>query len=195
MPDFSSDMSRYGWALVARGIVAILFGIVAFAMPGITLASLAFLFAVFVVASAVLAVGSGVSRIVSGAGGWTAFLVGALGLLVGLRMFAYPGVTVLAVLWIVGIWAIASGVAEFVAGIRLRREITDEWRLILSGLLSCLFGVLLIWFPVLGGLAVAWSIGAAAIAYGVAEIVLGLRLRKIAQPVGRVYRDEDRRAA
>ncbi len=195
MPDFASDISRFGWALVARGIVALLFGIFAFARPGITLVSLAFIFAGFVVASAVLAVASGVTGIVTSARGWTAFLIGLLGFVVGLRMFAYPGVTILAVLWILGIWAIASGVAEFVAGIRLRREITNEWRLILSGLLSCLFGVLLIWFPLLGGLAVAWSIGTAAIVYGVTEIALGFRLRKVVQPAGRVYRDEDRRAA
>ncbi len=195
MPDYASDVSHYGWALIARGVVLFLFGVAAFAVPGKILVGLIFVFAAFVVASGILAVGRGLTGIVASGRGWTAFLIGVLGLVVGVRMFASPGVTLLMVLWAIGIWAIVSGVMEIVAGFRLRRQIEGEWRLIASGVLSALFGVLLIWYPVIGGVAIAWTIGAASIVYGVIDVVLGFRLRKVAPAVGTIWREEDRRAA
>jgi uncharacterized membrane protein HdeD (DUF308 family) len=195
MPDYASDVSRYGWALIARGVVLFLFGLAAFAVPGITLVGLIFVFAAFVVASGILALGRGLTGIVASGRGWTASLIGLLGLIVGIRMFASPGVTLIMVLWAIGIWAIVSGIMEIVAGFRLRRQIEGEWRMILSGLLSALFGVLLIWSPVLGGLAIAWTIGAASIAYGVGDVILGINLRRVSPAAGTVWREEDRRAA
>ena len=195
MPDFSGDVSRYGWALVARGVVLFLFGLAAFAAPGRILVGLIFVFAAFVIASAVLAIGRGLTGIVESGRGWTAFLIGLLGVIVGIRMFASPGVTLVMVLWAIGIWAIVSGIMEIVAGFRLRRQIEGEWRLILSGLLSAVFGLLLIWYPVLGGVAIAWTLGVTSIAYGVLDMILGFRLRKISPPAGTVWREEDRRAA
>jgi uncharacterized membrane protein HdeD (DUF308 family) len=193
MPEYSADVSHYGWTLIARGIVLFLLGLVAFAAPGSIMFTLIFVFAAFVLASAVFAVGRGVTGIAARGQGWLLFLVGVLGVIVGIRMFRSPGVTMLMILWAIGIWAILSGIMEIAAGIRLRRQITGEWRMILAGVLSAVFGVILIWSPVAGGVALAWTLGIAAMAYGIMDIVLGFNVRKAAPEIGTTWREEHRR--
>ena len=109
---------------------------------------------------------------------WTAHLIsGALSVIIGLLTFFMPGVTGLVLLYLIAAWAIVTGLAEIVAGIRLRRVITGEWFLALAGVLSVVFGLLLIVYPGAGALAVALWIGAYATLFGILLIALGLRLR------------------
>jgi uncharacterized membrane protein HdeD (DUF308 family) len=107
---------------------------------------------------------------------WPLVLEGAVGIVAGVLTFFWPGAATLALLLIIGAWALITGVFEIIAAIRLREEIEGEWLLLISGVLSVLFGIALAIWPA-AGLLVTWIIGAYAILFGVLFIVLGLRLR------------------
>ncbi len=114
---------------------------------------------------------------------WLVLLRGLLGIGVGVLAFVEPGVLALALLFYIAIWAIATGVLEIATAIRLRREIEGEWLLILSGLISVVFGVVLIARPVGGALALLWLIASFAIAFGVVLVILAFKARGFAHKV------------
>ena len=105
------------------------------------------------------------------------FVVGGLGIVAGVLTFKWPGLTALALLMVIAIWAVGVGVFQIVAAIRLRKVIEGEWALALSGLLSVAFGVLMLLHPGAGALAVVWIVAANAISLGVLLCVLGFRVR------------------
>ena len=109
---------------------------------------------------------------------WAIVLVGVVGIAAGIFTFVQPGVTAIALLMLIAVWAIVHGVFEISAAIRLRKEIQNEWLLILSGVLSVAFGALMILSPGAGALAVLWLIGAFSVAYGALLVVLAFKLRK-----------------
>jgi uncharacterized membrane protein HdeD (DUF308 family) len=174
-------LARNWWALVLRGVLDVLFGIAAFAWPGITLAVLAILYGAFALVDGCFAIAAAVVGRPRGMPWWALLAEGVLGIAVGAITFFWPGITVLALLIMVASWAFATGVLEIVAAVRLRNEIRGEWLLALSGLLSIALGialaVTLVVNPAAGVVAVSWMIGAYAITFGVLFIVLGLRLR------------------
>ena len=90
-----------------------------------------------------------------------------------------PGITALVLLMYIAGWAIITGVLQIAAAVRLRKEIDGEWLLGLSGLASVVFGVLLVWNPGAGALAVLWLIAAYAFVFGVLLVLLSLRVRKL----------------
>jgi len=110
---------------------------------------------------------------------WGVFLAGLAGVAVGVVTFLYPGLTALALLYLIAAWAIVRGVFEIVAAFHLRRELENEWLLALSGLLSVVLGVLLVVAPGAGVLAVLWWIGGFAIVFGILTILLGIRLKGV----------------
>jgi len=109
---------------------------------------------------------------------WVLLLEGLVGTAAGIITLLRPGLATLALLYVISFWAIVTGVLEVVAAIRLRKEIQGEWMLALSGIVSLVFGALLLLFPAAGALTVAWLIGVYAILFGVMLLSLGLRLRK-----------------
>ena len=171
-------LARNWWALAIRGLAAILFGVLAFVWPGITLWALVLLFGSYMLVDGIFAIIAAVRAARREARWWLLLIEGVLGVLAGLVAFFWPGLTALALLYFIAAWAIVTGILEIVGAIRLRQEIVGEWALGLSGALSLLFGVLLVVIPSPAGLlSLVWLIGAYALAFGVLLLVLAFRLR------------------
>ena len=170
-------LSRYWWTTLIRGVIWVAFGIVAFMRPGISLITLVLLFGGF-------ALIDGFANIVSAFGGrrhndrwWVLLLAGIAGVLVGYLTFTNPGMTAIALLFYIAVWAMATGFLEIVAAIRLRHEIHGEGWLVLAGVVSIAFGASLMFRPLTGALAVLWVIATYAVVLGIVLIVLSFRAR------------------
>ena len=174
-----ADLLTHNWWLLAlRGLAAIAFGIVAFIWPGITLLTLVFLFGAFAVLNGVLAF-IAASRAPKGYPRFGSLILeGIFSLAVGAIAFTVPGITTLTLLILIASWAIVSGIFEIIAAIRLRRIIQREWLLVLAGLASIAFGVIVILQPAVGVLALVWWIGAFTFAFGLLLVALAFRLRR-----------------
>ena len=180
-----SILNRSWWLLLLRGLAAITFGVLTWLLPGISLASLVLLFGAYCMADGILGSWTAIAGRHEHEHWWVLLLNGLLGIGVGIMTFLAPGLTALALLFYIAIWAIATGVLEIVAGIRLRREITGEWWLILAGIASIAFGALLVAHPGAGALSLLWLIASYAVLFGVLLVVLAIKVRSI---VGKVTR-------
>ena len=171
------------WTFVLRGLMAILFGILSFLMPGMALLTLVFLFGIYAISEGIVNL-IGAFRRRGGEKHWGSLLLGGLvSVISGVLALVFPGITALALLYLIAGWAVATGILQIVAALRLRRQITGEWLLGTAGILSILFGVLLMLFPGPGALAVVLWIAAYAIVFGAMLIALGLKLRRIRRGV------------
>lgn len=162
------------WVLLIRGIFAILLGVMAFASPGLTLMTLVLFYGAYALIDGITALGIGAAT-----RAWWLVLSGVIGIIVGIGTFFYPGITAVALFYLIAAWAIVRGVFEIVAAIGLRKEINGVWSLILGGIFSIIFGVVLVAHPAPGVLALVWLIGAYALVFGVTMIVLAFRLRSL----------------
>jgi uncharacterized membrane protein HdeD (DUF308 family) len=174
------------WALALRGLLAVLFGITAFVVPWLTLAALVLLYGAYALVDGVFAVVASLAGRTFGTPWWAMLIRGLLGIAIGIVTFVWPGITELALLYIIAAWAIVTGGFEIAAAIRLRKEIRGEWLLVLSGAISVLFGLALMVYPAAGALAIVWLLGSYAIIFGVLLLVLGLRLRSLSQSIAPV---------
>lgn len=168
---------HWGWVAL-RGVVAILFGLMALLMPAITLSALVLVWGAFALVDGVLALVAGVRIRDNGKPLWALIVVGLLGIAAGIVTFVYPGLTALVLLYIIAIWALVSGVFQIVAAIRFRKDIRNEWLLGLSGLVSILFGGMMIMQPGAGALALVWVIGLYAVFFGILLLVFSFRLKQ-----------------
>jgi uncharacterized membrane protein HdeD (DUF308 family) len=175
-------LSRNWWLVALRGVAGILFGLCTLVAPGISLAALVLLYGAYAFTDGLLAIVSAVRR--RGAGNrWGLLLVeGLVGIAAGVLTVIWPGITALALLYLIAAWALVTGVLAIAAAIRLRKIISDEWLLALSGVASVAFAVVLMLFPAAGALAVVLWIGAYAFVFGALLIALGLRLRSLGRP-------------
>jgi uncharacterized membrane protein HdeD (DUF308 family) len=168
------------WLILIRGIAAIVFGVLAFVWPGLTLATLVILWGAFTLVDGVFAVFAAI-RGGTPAPRWWLAIVGISGIIAGALTFAWPGITALILLLFIAGWSIAVGVFQIVGAIRLRKEIDNEWLLILSGAVSVLFGLVLVAQPGTGALVLVWLIGSYAIIFGILLVAFALRLHKHAR--------------
>jgi uncharacterized membrane protein HdeD (DUF308 family) len=168
-------LSQKWWTVALRGLVAIVFGIVALAYPGATLVSLAMVFGAYAFVDGVFAIVSAFGH--RGREVVWYVLDGILGIAVGVATFVFPGVTAQAMVLLIGVWAILTGIFEVIAGFEL--PIKRDWLLVLAGIASIVFGVLVFAYPVTGALAIAWLIGAYALVFGVSMLAFGIRLRSL----------------
>jgi uncharacterized membrane protein HdeD (DUF308 family) len=174
------DLARNWWLVLLRGACAIIFGVLTVIWPGLSLLTLILFWGIFALFDGGLALGAAIMGGTPAPRWWLA-LVGVLGIAAGALTLMWPGVTGLVLLFFIAGWAIAAGVFEIVGAIRLRKEIDDEWMLIASGILSVLFGFLILAFPGAGALGLAFAIGAFAIVYGLLLVGFSMRLRKHAE--------------
>jgi uncharacterized membrane protein HdeD (DUF308 family) len=173
-------LKRHWWVPVIRGIAAIVFGIIAFLYPGLTVATLVLFFGAWVLIDGIFRVVGAIGHRVSDPDwGWH-IVIGILGIIVGLLTFHAPQITALALVIYIAAWALMIGATEIAFAIKLRREIKGEWFLILMGLASIIFAILLLWNPIAGAAAVIWLIAWYAVVLGILAIFFGFRLRSLA---------------
>lgn len=167
---------NWGWMLL-RGVAALIFGLLTLFNPGITLVVLVIFFGSYAIVDGVFTIISAIANRHE-ASHWVALLInGVISLAVGIVTFVWPGITAFALLYLIAAWALITGITEIVTAIRLREVIRGEWVLVLAGVLSILFGILLFLRPGAGALAVVLWIGAYAVIFGILLIVLAFRLR------------------
>jgi uncharacterized membrane protein HdeD (DUF308 family) len=174
-----TQLARNWWALALRGLLAVVFGLLAFLWPGITIAVLVALFGAYALVDGIFTVVAGVRSAGESERWWVLVLEGVVSILAGVIAFFWPGLTALVLVYVIAAWAVLTGLFEIIAAVRLREQIEGEWLLGLSGVASVLLGVALMIMPIAGAVAIIWVIGTYAILFGVLLIALAFRLRNL----------------
>ena len=164
---------------VIRGIAAIVFGVIAFVYPGLTVAVLVLLFGAWVLVDGIFRVIGAIGHRASDKEWGFDLIIGIVGIIIGFLTFHAPQITALALIIYIAAWALMIGATEIALAIKLRREIKGEWFLILMGLVSIVFAVMLLWNPAVGAAALIWIMAWYAVILGVLGIIFGFRLRSL----------------
>ena len=191
VPSTVNMFSKNWWVLLLRGVVAVLFGMLAISRPGITLGLLVLLFGFYALLDGSFALFAAAVGWKHRDDRWLLLLEGVIGLGAAFATLRAPALTTVALLFFIAVWALATGGLKIVAAIRLRKEITGELWLVLSGIASVVFSFVVMMSPAAGALAMAWLIGWYALLLGAMLIMLSLRLhslRSIQATPGGVYR-------
>jgi uncharacterized membrane protein HdeD (DUF308 family) len=178
-------LARNWWAIGLRGVLAVVFGLIALFLPGATMLSLVIVFAIYAFVDGVFGVVSAVRAAQTGQRWGVLVLEGLVNIAVAVIAVLWPGITVIAFVLLVAIWAVLTGALELTAAFRLGTE-DGRWWLVVGGLVSLVYGALLIVAPLIGAVVLTWWLGAYALIFGVALIVLAFKLK--------ARRDEHRRA-
>ena len=173
----SKLMSVYWWVLLLRGVLAILFGIAAYAWPGMTLATLVTLFGAFAFVDGIFNVFHAFSGRKEDERWWVLLLEGLLGIAFGVITFQAPEITATVLILYIAFWAMATGVLRIILAVRLRKEIEGEWWMALAGLAGIVFGVLMVARPGAGALALLWLVAIWAIVGGVFLVILSFKVK------------------
>lgn len=190
MWDFEQSMmgtlSRNWWMLLIAGLAALVFGILSFIYPGMTLAILVSFYGAYALVDGIFRVIASVNQGERGQPWGFLLFSGIISILAGIVTFFYPGITAVALYWIIATWAIVHGILEIAAAIQFRRIVQHDWALGLGGVLSILFGVLLFLYPASGILTLIWLIAIYAVLYGIVEIMLAVRVHNYRGPTVQV---------
>jgi uncharacterized membrane protein HdeD (DUF308 family) len=170
--------SRDWWLLAIRGVAAIVFGLAAFAWPGLTITILVMFFGAYALVDGAAELYIAYRRRATGGAG-SHLIQGLAGIVAGLIALLLPSIAALSLIVIIGAWAVVTGIIEIFLTIQLRDRLRSEWLWVLTGLVSIAFGVALFLFPEAGALALVWLIGAYAISVGILLFALGLSLRNL----------------
>lgn len=171
-------LAKAWWLVLLRGILSIVFGVLAFMWPGLTLVTLVLLYGAFALVDGVLSLIAAFTGRAKAIPTWWLVLAGIAGIAAGVVTFLWPGITAIVLVMFIGAWAIVHGVFEIIGAIQLRKEIDNEWWLILGGVLSVIFGLIVLFAPGAGALGLIWAIAAYSIAFGITWVMLAFRLRK-----------------
>ncbi|RMG81978.1 MAG: HdeD family acid-resistance protein [Chloroflexi bacterium] len=170
-----ASLNRNWWLFMVRGFAAVLFGAISLFMPGLTLAALVISFGVFAIVSGAATAYHAFNARHEQHDWWVQLMEGFVGIVAGILTLTWPDIASLGLLFFIAAWAISSGLLQIVTAFQLRKEIDNEWMLGISGLLSILFGLFIIRFPLGGALAIASIIGIYAMTYGILMFALGWR--------------------
>ncbi len=165
------------WAVLLRGVVAIAFGVAAFAWPGVTAATLVLLFGFYALVDGGVSLLAAIGGRRPGEDRWLLALEGVIGIWAGVVTLRAPQITAVMLVFFISIWAMATGFLRIAAAIRLRKEISGELWLALSGVISVLFALMLMLRPNVGAIGLVWVIAGYALILGLFEIMLGVELR------------------
>jgi uncharacterized membrane protein HdeD (DUF308 family) len=170
------------WGPVARGVLAILFGIGCFTVPSAALVSLAWFFGTYAMLDGIANVAALATDRRQDRPWWTMAVGGVAGILAGVLAFAWPGITAYALLFLIAARAFVTGVTELIAAVQLEGRRPDAWLLAAAGALSVGAGVAMALVPAVATLAIVWVIGIYAVTFGIAAIAFGLTLRNAPAP-------------
>ena len=171
--------NRRWWTVLLRGVIAIIVGLMAFTWPHLTIATLVLLFGWYALIHGIFAIIGAIGYRPEAGNRWLLALEGVVGIWAGIVTLRSPSITAVVLIFFVWAWAIATGILRIVEAIRLRKQITGEVWLALSGVVTVAFGLMLMLRPVAGLIALAWIIAAYALLQGLFEIMLGLELRTL----------------
>jgi uncharacterized membrane protein HdeD (DUF308 family) len=171
-------LARNWWALLIRGIAAVILGVFAFASPGAFIVAIVIVFGAYALVDGVFAVIAAIRAARSHERWWPFLLEGIVGIVIAAITYFEPHVTATALYFTIAAWAFLTGILEIAGGIALRKHIANELWLILGGVCSLLFCALMLWQPATGAVAIVWVIGWYALLFGGSMIALSLRLRK-----------------
>jgi uncharacterized membrane protein HdeD (DUF308 family) len=171
-------LARNWWAFAIRGLIAIIFGVIAIFFPATAFLSLVLVFGIFVLVDGIFSI---VAVFVSGAHSeswWWLVIEGAFGILIGILTLIQPAAMAFAWIFVIAAWALVTGILEIFTAIRLRKTIANEGWMIVSGVLSVLFGILVTISPQSGAFAIGLIIGIYALMFGITLLMIAFRLRK-----------------
>ncbi|MCB1228420.1 MAG: HdeD family acid-resistance protein [Verrucomicrobiales bacterium] len=172
-------ISRNWWVLLLRGLFAVAFGVLSWMMPGVSLASLVLLFGIYALSDGILGLMGAFAGRKENDDWWVLLLWALVSIGAGVMTFIAPGITELALLFYIAAWSVATGVLQIVMAIRLRKEIQGEWMLILAGLASVVFGLVLMARPLAGAIALIWLIASYAVFFGLLMIFLSFKAKSL----------------
>ena len=188
----ASYLYQNRWLIGLRGVLAVLFGLLAFIWPGATALALVFMFAAYALIDGIITIAASVRNREVNDRWWLGLLEGLVDIAAGVIAFLFPGMAAVVAVFVVAVWAIITGILEIAAAIRLRQEIDNEWALGLTGLVSLVLGVIMVINPGAGLMGLVWAIGSYAIIFGLLMIFLAVRAGRFAPtgttgPGARVY--------
>ena len=175
---FAPLRESHWWTWAIRGLIAIVFGVLAFIWPGATINSLIWVFGVYAVLDGGFALVEAIKRRKTDSRWWALLFEGIVSMALGAGALLIPGLAAFAFIYMLGLWAIVTGMFEMIQAIRARKEIEGEGWLIIGGLLSVAFGVTLIVWPVSGAMTLVWLLGGYAIGFGIVMLIMAFGLRK-----------------
>ena len=162
------------WAVGLRGVAGILFGLIALFMPGVTMLSLVLVFAAYAFVDGVFGIVSAVRSAGQGERWGVLVLEGLVNIATAAVAVLWPGITVVAFVFLIAFWAILTGILELMAGFRM--NIDGRGWLIFGGVASVIYGALLVIAPLIGAVVLTWWLGAYALVFGASLVVLAFRL-------------------
>lgn len=174
-----AELAGKWWVLLLNGICAIIFGLIAFTWPHITLLALAIVYGIYSLADGITMLATAFAKGRRGESWGHMLFHGIISIIAGLIALLWPAITAIALLIVIAAWAIIRGVSEILAAVRLRKVVGNEWLLVLGGIISILFGVILFARPAVGALSVIWIIGVFAIVHGFLLVGLSFKLHRL----------------
>ena len=171
-----TSISEHWWILLLRGIIAVLFGLAIFAMPRLTLVLFILLFGAFALADGILLVVNSLMNKQTSGNWWLRLLQGIVAIIAGIAVFVWPGISALILLYVIAFNAIFGGTFQAISAFLFRRAIHGEVLLIAGGIISIIFGALLILYPLSGALALVKVIGIFETFYGILLMVMAFDL-------------------
>ncbi len=172
-----SELAKNWWVVALRGVLAIVFGLMAFFWPGLTISVLVLFFGAYILIDGIFTIFTALRTREEHTRWWALLFEGLASIIAGGVIWGWTGLSVIVLMYFIAAWSLITGMLEIIAAIRLRQQIEGEWRLALSGVLSIVFAILVAIWPLAGAVAVAWLIGFYAILFGIALLALAFRLR------------------